>query len=375
MRLPTDRLPSDKAGHRHTDKDKTGKHGTGKRVRGTRRPCPTSKPGRQDAERATAGAAPRRERAGTATRGAPPADIYAEVTDRIVAELEAGRLPWVQPWGNAGAPAPGLPRNALTGRPYSGINVLILWATVMARGWPGQSWLTFRQALAAGGHVRKGERGTTIVYADRFTPEAEQERAAAAGEEARAIPFLKRFSVFNVAQIDGLGADVAPEPQPRGERETVAVGEALIAASGVAFRIGGNEAFYAPGADIVQVPPQQAFFEQINYYRTAFHELTHATGHRSRLARDQSGAFGSAAYAREELVAELGSAFLCASLGIRPTVRHADYLASWLAVLRADSRAIFRAAAAASRAADWLLARLNAAAPDALAPSPRKAAA
>jgi antirestriction protein ArdC len=374
MRQPTDRHAPDEAEHR-TNKRGTGKQGTGKRMRRTRRRCPTSKSGTREAERATAGAAPRRDRGASAMRGDPPTDIYAEVTDRIVAELEAGRLPWVQPWGHAGAPAPGLPRNALTGRPYSGINVLILWAMVTARGWPCQSWLTFRQALAAGGHVRKGERGTTIVYADRFTPEAEQQRAAAAGEQARAIPFLKRFTVFNVAQVDGLGTDIASEPQPRGDRETVAVGEALIAASGVAFRIGGNEAFYAPGADFVQVPPQQAFFEQINYYRTAFHELTHATGHRSRLARDQSGAFGSAAYAHEELVAELGSAFLCASLGICPTVRHADYLGSWLAVLRADSRAIFRAAAAASRAADWLLARLSVAAPDTLASASTEAAA
>jgi antirestriction protein ArdC len=296
---------------------------------------------------------------------ADPADIYAEVTARIVAELEEGRLPWVRPWGDPGAPAPGLPRNAQSGRAYSGINVLILWVAVMDRGWPRQTWLTFRQARAAGGHVRKGERGTTIVYADRFTPAAERDRARDAGDDPRAIPFLKRFTVFNVAQIDGLDAALVPDPPPLGPRATVAIGERLIAASGVDVRIGGTEAFYAPAHDFVQVPPQQAFFAQIDYYRTAFHELSHATGHRDRLGRDQSGAFGSAAYAREELVAELGSAFLCAALGIAPTVRHADYLGSWLAVLRADTRAIFRAAAAASRAADWLLAQLNAADPDA----------
>ena len=244
----------------------------------------------------------------------PRADLYAEVTARIIAELEQGRLPWVQPWGDAGAPAPGLPRNALTGRAYSGINVLILWTTVIARGWPSQTWLTFKQALEAGGHVRKGERGTTIVFADRFTPEAERERAREAGEDARAIPFLKRFTVFNVAQIDGLDARLAPEPQPLGARETVAIGEALIAASGVTVRIGGAHAFYAPAQDVVQLPPQQAFFEQINFYRTAFHELTHATGHRDRLARDQSGAFGSPAYAREELVALSGQSAPSATL-------------------------------------------------------------
>jgi antirestriction protein ArdC len=270
-----------------------------------------------------------------------------------------------------------MPRNALTGRAYSGVNVLILWATVMARGWPSQNWLTFKQALDAGGHVRKGERGATIVFADRFTPEAEWARAEAAGEDAKAIPFLKRFTVFNVAQIDGLG-DCAPEPQALGPREIVEAGERLIAASGVDFRIGGNAAFYAPGPDVVQVPPQQAFSQPIDYYRTAFHELAHATGHSARLGRNQKGRFGSADYAREELVAELGAAFLCASLGIRPTVRHADYIGAWLTVLRNDARAIFRAAAAASRAADWLLGRLGdaAGATDAAqSPAPEGAAA
>jgi antirestriction protein ArdC len=235
--------------------------------------------------------------------------------------------------------------------------VLILWGAVIEQGFPSQGWLTFRQALEAGGNVRKGERGTTVVYADRFTPEAEKERAREAGEEARAIPFLKRFTVFNVAQCEGLRPGLAPEPVPLPEREIVPVAEEVIAASGVDFRVGGTKAFYVPGADYVQVPPQPAFFEQVNYYRTALHELTHATGHPSRLARNQTGAFGSKDYAREELVAEMGAAFLCASLGIVPTVRHADYLAGWLDVLREDNRAIFRAAGQASKAADWLLAR------------------
>jgi antirestriction protein ArdC len=285
------------------------------------------------------------------------AALYEEVTSRIVAELEAGRFPWVQPWGASGGPAPGLPRNALTGRPYSGVNVLLLWGAVIEQGHPSQGWLTFRQALEAGGAVRRGERGTTIVYADRFTPEAERERARETGEEARAVPFLKRFTVFNIAQCEGLRPDFAPDPAPLPEGEIVPVAEEVIAASGVQFRIGGNRAFYAPALDLVQVPCRQAFFEQINYYRTCLHELTHATGHPSRLGRDQSGAFGSKAYAREELIAEMGSAFLCAALRIVPTVRHADYLASWLEVLREDHRAIFRAASAASKAADWLLSR------------------
>lgn len=289
----------------------------------------------------------------------PRADLYQTVTARIVAELEAGRFPWVQPWGKVegSAPAPGLPRNALSGRSYSGINVLILWGAVIEQGWPSQGWLTFRQALDAGGSVRKGEHGTTVVYADRFVPEAEAERARQAGDDAKAIPFLKRFTVFNVAQCEGLRPDLSFDPVALPDREIAPVAEEVIAASGVDFRIGGDRAFYAPGPDFVAVPPQPAFFEQINYYRTCLHELTHATGHAKRLNRTLTTAFGSKDYAREELVAEMGSAFLCAALGIVPTVRHADYIGSWLEELREDSRAIFRAASAATKAADWLLAR------------------
>ena len=284
-------------------------------------------------------------------------DIYAETTAKIIAQLEEGRLPWVKPWGHVGSTGPGLPRNALTGCAYSGVNILFLWGALFEQDYPSQGWLTFRQALEAGGNVRKGERGTTVVYADRFTPEGEKARARETGDEARAVPFLKRFTVFNVAQCEGLRPGLAPDPVPLPERQIVPVAEEVIAASGVDFRIGGDKAFYVPAYDYVQVPPQPAFFEQINYYRTALHELTHATGHHSRLNRNILNAFGTKDYAREELVAEMGSAFLCASLGIVPTVRHADYLASWLEVLREDNRAIFRAASAACRAADWILDR------------------
>ena len=283
--------------------------------------------------------------------------LYQEITDKIIAELEAGRAPWVQPWGMAAAKAPlAMPRNASTHRRYSGINVLILWGAVIERGFSSQSWLTFRQALGLGGNVRKGERGTTVVYADRFTPEDERRRAEQTGEEPGAIPFLKRFTVFNTDQCEGLPeeiAKVAPPPPP-GLIEPQA--EALIAATGADFRIGGARAFYSPTHDFVQVPPPQAYFEPINWHRTACHELAHWVGHPSRLARDLSGSYGSKAYAREELIAEMAGAFVCASLGIVPTVRHADYLGSWLEVLREDDRAIVRAASAASKAADYLLA-------------------
>ena len=292
----------------------------------------------------------------TPRSGSDRTNLYDEITGKIIAELEAGQLPWVQPWGSSAARAPlCLPKNASTGRAYSGINILILWGAVIQHGFPGQGWLTYRQAAALGGNVRKGERGTTVVYADRFTPEDEKRRARETGEEPGKIPFLKRFTVFNAAQCEGLPeeiAAIAPPPPPGLIEPQV---EALIRATGIDFRIGGNRAFYVPSQDFVMVPPPQAYYEPINWHRTALHEMGHATGHSTRLNRDFSGSFGTKKYAFEELVAEFTAAFCCASLGIVPTVRHADYIGSWLEVLREDNRAIVRAASQASKAADWLL--------------------
>jgi antirestriction protein ArdC len=222
------------------------------------------------------------------------ASLYDEITNKIMAELEAGGVPWVQPWGTAAAKAPlAMPKNAATGRLYSGINVLILWGAVIENGFPAQSWLTFRQALSLGGNVRQGEHGTTVVYADRFVPDDEKKRAQQTGDEAQAIPFLKRFTVFNLVQCEGLREElalVAPPPEPGLIEPRV---EALIKATAIDFRIGGNRAFYAPAGDYVQVPPPQAYFEPINWYRTTLHELGHASGHVTRLNRDLSGSFGS----------------------------------------------------------------------------------
>ncbi|MBY0510993.1 MAG: ssDNA-binding domain-containing protein [Rhodospirillaceae bacterium] len=281
-------------------------------------------------------------------------NLYQEVTDKIISELEQGRCPWVQPWGAANASL-GLPKNAATARRYSGINILVLWGAVHDKSFRGQNWLTFRQALTLGGCVRKGEKGTTVFYADRFIPKSEQERAAKTGDDPNAIPFLKRFTVFNVDQCDGLPetafAGIAPLPA----REIIPHAEDLIQRTSADFRVGGPRAFYQPAGDFIQAPPQASFFQQIDYYRTCFHELGHWTGAKHRLARDHSGRFGSHPYAREELVAEMSSAFVCAALGITPTVRHTDYLASWLEVLKEDNHAIFRAASQASKAADFIL--------------------
>ncbi|OAF14587.1 ArdC family protein [Bradyrhizobium neotropicale] len=288
-----------------------------------------------------------------ARAGESRASLFDEITDKIIAELEAGRVPWVQPWGTAGKPPLAMPKNAASGRRYSGINVLILWRAV-ERGFASQNWLTFRQALSLGGHVRKGERGTSVVYADHFVPAEEKRRASQTGDEAKAIAFLKRFTVFNTDQCDGLPSEiVTATPSPPGMIEPAV--ENLIEASGIDFRIGGNHAFYVPAEDYVQVPPPEAYFEPINWHRTALHEMGHASGHPSRLNRDLTGAYGTKKYAFEELIAELCAAFSCAALGIVPTVRHSDYIASWLEVLREDNRAIFRAASQARKAADYIV--------------------
>ncbi|KRR03904.1 antirepressor [Bradyrhizobium jicamae] len=290
-----------------------------------------------------------------ARAGEDRASLYDDIINKIIGELEAGRVPWVQPWGTAAKACLAMPKSAATGRQYSGINILILWGAATEHAFTGQSWLTFRQALSLGGHVRKGERGTTVVYADRFVSVDEKRRASETGDEAQAIPFLKRFTVFNTDQCEDLPSEItttAPPPPPGLIEPRV---EKLIKATGINFRIGGNRAFYAPAEDYVKVPPPQAYFEPINWHRTALHELAHASGHPSRLNRDLSGGYGTKKYAFEELIAEISAAFSCASLGILPTVRHADYIGSWLEVLREDNRAIVRAASQASKVADYLL--------------------
>jgi len=286
--------------------------------------------------------------------------LYREVTDKIITDLEGGIVPWVQPWGRVGIDAAlAMPRNARTNRAYSGINILLLWSAVIKGGYDAQSWLTFKQALELGGSVRRGEKGWTVCFADSFVPKDEKERARQQGDDPQPLSFLKRYTIFNIAQCDGLPEHFYQSAPPVPEREIVPHAEALISATGASFEIGGEIACYIPRVDAIRVPPQTAFGDQINYYRTVFHELGHWTGHASRLARDLSTKFASNRYAREELVAEMATAFVCASLGIVPTVRHADYLGNWLQVLKQDARAIFKAASMASKASDFILAFEN----------------
>jgi len=295
--------------------------------------------------------------------GAVRANLYSEVTDSIIRELEQGAVPWVKPWSTNSAPL-GMPRSAASRKFYSGINVLILWDAVLKRGYASQEWLTFRQALTLGGHVRRGEKGTTICHADSFVPKAERERAAQTGEAANVVPFLKRFVVFNVEQCEGLPAHIVAKPKPVPPSESNAEAEALIGATGARLVQGGGEAFYHQGEDFIRLPYRETFLTPAYYYCTALHELGHWTAHPSRLNRDLQHRFGSSAYAREELIAELTSAFLCAHLSIAPQIRHAGYVANWLQILKEDSRAIFHAASQAGKATDFLLAFQHASEPD-----------
>ncbi|MBE1527923.1 antirestriction protein ArdC [Sphingopyxis sp. OAS728] len=291
-------------------------------------------------------------------RRGPRVPLYEEITNRIIAELEAGRLPWVQPWGTARA-AIGLPFNAASERRYSGINILTLWHAVIARGFTGHGFLTFRQAAALGGSVRRGEHGTAIIYSHRVgkgEANGRTESGDPRGEGKGGFSFLKQFTVFSVDQREGLPERLYRPVEPVPEGLILPEAEQLIAATGADVRIGGVSAYYSPRHDFVAVPRPDDFFEPINWHRTAFHELGHWTGHASRLDRDQSGSFGSKPYGQEELVAEMTGAFVCAAIGIAPTVRRADYIGSWLEIIREDHRAILRAASAASKAADYLLA-------------------
>jgi len=281
-------------------------------------------------------------------------DIYKKVTDSIIEQIEGGVLPWVQPWTSKGLTA-GLPINAISNNAYSGINVLILWAYGINNGYQSGKFLTFKQAKKLGGGVKKGEHGVKISYADKFIPKKERKQAESEGRNPFAIPFLKAYTLFNIEQCENLPDDLYESAVDLPDCEKIESAEKIMADSGARIVIQGGKAFYMPSSDYIQLPPQPAFPVQSDYYCTAFHELGHWTGHKSRLNRKSGTKKGDTGYAFEELVAEITSAFICATLGIQPTVRHADYIASWLVVLKNDKRAIFKAASLATKAAKLLL--------------------
>ena len=269
-------------------------------------------------------------------------DLDGEVTEQIVAALAQGVAPWAP--SHTAAPL-SLPRNGATGRPYSGLNVLLLW--IAGRCYASPEWYTFNQARALGACVQKGERGTAVTLWREMT-----RRNAETGEDER-VPLLRRFVVFNRAQIAGLST--APdEAAPRSAWERAEAAEALARRTGARVTEDAARPHYLPATDRVHMPARTAYPEREGFYADLLHELAHWTGHPTRLARPLCGGFGSPDYAREELVAELASAFVCAALGIAGKLTHAEYLGGWLTILRADKHAIFAAAAAARRAADYL---------------------
>jgi antirestriction protein ArdC len=290
-------------------------------------------------------------------------DLYSKVTGQIVLSLEQGVRPWMQPW--SAEHAAGRITRPLRGNgiPYQGINVLVLWSEAVTKGYSAPIWMTFRQALELDAHVRKGERGSTVVYASTVTrtgtkPAPVQTGAETGEETAETIPFLKSYTVFNVEQIEGLPAQFHAIAEPRLDPvQRIERAESFFAATRADIRHGGNMAYYNIGDDFVQMPPFEAFRDAESYYASLAHECTHWTRHKSRLDRDLGRKkWGDAGYAMEELVAELGSAFLCADLDLTPEIRedHAAYIANWLEVLKNDKRAIFSAAAHAQKAVDYL---------------------
>lgn len=277
--------------------------------------------------------------------------IYQEVTDRIIVELEKGALPAVPRWDDAQG---GMPYNVTTGKAYRGVNVLLLWIAAANNAFPSGRFLTYRQAQAAGGQVRKGETGTRIIKYGTF--EKEGSMLDASGQPLpEQVGFLKGYTVFHVSQCDGLPDTM--QDQPRTAAPATAIDFPLggiVAGGSVDLKHDGNQACFIPSRDQVHMPPPERFYCPALYHATLAHELVHWSGGKARLDRTFGKRFGDRAYCAEELVAELGAAMLCAVYGIEGDMRHAGYLQKYIDLLQADNRAIVTAASAASKAADYL---------------------
>lgn len=281
-------------------------------------------------------------------------DVYERITNAIIAQLEAGTRPWMQPW-IGGTPAIRPLRH--NGVPYSGINTILLWMAAAERGYSSAFWMTYKQASEIGAQVRKGEKASTVVFAGAIERKDENEDA---NEIRDRIHFMKSYSVFNAEQIDGLPEHYYAKPDAPAAlpaKERLPHVDAFFANLGADIREGGNKAFYRPSEDFIQIPAFQDFVSAEAHAATLAHECIHWTKGNGRLERDFGHKkWGDQGYAREELVAELGSVFLSADLGlaIEPRDDHAAYIASWLEVLKNDKRAIFQAASYAEKAVTYL---------------------
>jgi antirestriction protein ArdC len=297
-------------------------------------------------------------------------DLYQSVTNRIIAAMEQGTAPWIAPWVTS--PEQALPANLSSGHRYRGINVLLLNMVQMANAYPLNRWLTFQQARALGGHVRRGQSGTEVVFFKMLEVDGDRVYACAPaandGPRHKVVPLLRSFTVFNAAQVDDLPQALTAPPATSEAFDSNAAAEAVLMACGATIRHGGDRAFYRPSDDMICLPNKEAFVSPSRYYSVALHEATHWSGHPSRCNRVLLGRQHIEAYAFEELVAELGSAFLCSHVGISNELHHASYLSHWLTALRSDKKLIFAAASLAQKAADFLLAT------QAMAPNPQAAA-
>lgn len=272
--------------------------------------------------------------------------IYKAVTDSIITQLEKGAIPWIKPW-RADSSAD---KNFITQKNYQGINTLILGMTSISKGYKNPAWATYQQWQSKGVQVKKGEKATTIVF---FKPVAKTQNNESTGElETNRYSVIKAYSVFNSEQTD---IEIMQPEAPEEVFNPIPAIETKISETGAIIKHGGNAAFYMPSQDIIQLPNKSAFDSEAHYYATAFHELAHWSGAKHRLDRQlDKGKYGNPAYAFEELVAEISAAFLCADFKIQGDLRHAGYIESWLKACRDDDKAIFKAAALAQKASDYI---------------------
>jgi len=284
-------------------------------------------------------------------------DIYTSITQKIIASIESGTLPWRQPWTCSTDVMRPMRSNH---QPYTGINVVILWIAAHEKGYVSNHWLTMKQANALNAKIRKGEKATQIVYADRFEKEVTLDNGE---KEIQSIPFLKTYNVFNANQIEGLPTaysvpDIHKTLNPDIRDEEI---EGFFAKTGAEI-VQSTFAGYHLIDDKILMPPFEDFEDAPSYYATLAHELVHWTRHKDRCNRDFGPSrFGNESYAKEELVAEIGSCFLGADLGFEPEFRedHAAYIQNWLDVLKNDKKFIFKAAGHAQKAAEYLMAYQN----------------
>ena len=281
--------------------------------------------------------------------------IYDHITNNIITQLESGTVPWVKPWTSTGA---GMPTNGLTMKPYSGVNILLCWIAEQDRGFTSSYWLTSNQARLAGTRIKKDEykKATWLTMYKMITFKQERIDAKNEGREAKQTPMIKGFKVYNLDQCESVPEKLQAKPEQLTEATIHTRSEALILKQNAEIQHGGDRAYYSPTQDYIKLPVIESFPDSLDYYRTAFHELGHWTGHKTRLDRfNKSTDNGKTTYAREELVAELTAAYVSTTQGIEPTLNHASYIDSWLTCLKEDNKAIVQAASKASKAASYLL--------------------